>query len=182
MEQQLMSDLKQIGFRLPAKLIESLDKHAIEIGGTRTDVITRLLEEGIARVNNGDTVIQRQTAVSREEIEDAFSRLAAPLIQRIEALENQKNKLAPTSNDKVEALQQKMEALENLKVLVIRGDESLERQRPSSEDAESKARLKTIEGATVILAEALTMKSNNGAPIKSCIQKYLAAVFGENNN
>ena len=169
-----MSDLKQIGFRLPAKLIESLDQHAVEIGGTRTDVITRLLEEGIARVNNGDTVIQRQTAVSREEIEDAFSRLAAPLIQRIEALEN--HKPVPTSNDKVEALAQKMEAIEKLKVMVVNGDEG---QRPSSEDA---AKLKTIEGATVILAEALTMKSNNGAPIKAAIQRYLAAVFGENNN
>jgi hypothetical protein len=171
-----MSDLKQIGFRLPAKLIESLDKHAVEIGGTRTDVITRLLEEGIARVNNGDTVIQRQTAVSREEIEDAFSRLAAPLIQRIEALENQKNEPAPTSNDKVAELEQKMQAIEKLKVLVINGDEG---QRPSSEDA---AKLKSIERATAILTEALTMKSNNGAPIKQAIQRYLAAVFGENNN
>ena len=171
-----MSDLKQIGFRLPAKLIESLDQHAKDIGGTRTDVMTRLLEEGVARVNNGDTVIHRQTAVSQEEIEDAFSKMALPLIQRIEALEAQR--ATPVSNDKVAELEQRMEAFESLKVLAIKhGDAPVEAQRATPVSNDDAAKLKSIEGATSILTEALTLKSNNGSPIKAAIQQYLAIVF-----
>lgn len=79
--------LKSVGFRIPEDLLDSLDRIADEIGANRTELVVRILTEKVKEINSGLTVVQRETALSRAEIEDAFQRLAAPLITRIEALE-----------------------------------------------------------------------------------------------
>ena len=83
---------KNTAFRLPEELIENLDRIADDSGATRTEVAIQFLSEGINRTIAGDTVVQRKSALTEEEIRDAFEKLSAPIFKKIEMLESRLGK------------------------------------------------------------------------------------------